>query len=297
MTPVRQYLAEEIAIDHADGLITRREAVRQLLLLGLSASSTTALLAACAREPVRTPPVTSTPSPTRTGEASPPAAGPITFPGPEGRTLQGAWATTGRPRGAVLVIHENRGLTAHIRSLPGRLAASGYAALAVDLLSEEGGTASFSDPAEATAALGRVRPERFVADMKAGLTELQRRVEGAKLATVGFCFGGGMVWRLLASGEPRLAAAVPFYGPLPDPADFSGSRAAVLAIYAELDSRVNASRDVAGEALERAGIPHELVTFPKADHAFFNDTGPRYSAEAAAAAYQRVLDWFERYLA
>jgi carboxymethylenebutenolidase len=106
-----------------------------------------------------------------------------------------------------------------------------------------------------------------------------------------------MVWLLLASGEPRLAAAVPFYGPLPDGADLSGSKAAVLGIYAELDTRVNASRDAARAALERAGLPHELVTFPGAGHAFFNDTGARYDPGAAAEAYRRVLAWFGRHLA
>jgi carboxymethylenebutenolidase len=195
------------------------------------------------------------------------------------------------------VIHENRGLNDHIRSVAGRLAASGYAALAIDLLSEEGGTASLGGEAQATAALNQAPPERFVADMRAGLSELARRVPGKKLAITGFCFGGGMVWLLLASGEPRLAAAAPFYGPLPDGADFSGSKAAVLAIYGETDARVNASRDAARMALERARLTFEIVTYQGAGHAFFNDTGPRYNHEAATQAYQRVLDWFGRHLA
>ena len=136
----------------------------------------------------------------------------------------------------MLVIHENRGLNDHIRSVAGRLAASGYSALAIDLLSAEGGTAALGDEAEATAALSGAPQERFVADMRAGLDELERRAPGQKLGAIGFCFGGGMVWTLLASGEPRLAAAAPFYGPLPDGADFSGSpNAAVLGIYAEQD--------------------------------------------------------------
>jgi carboxymethylenebutenolidase len=197
----------------------------------------------------------------------------------------------------VLVIHENRGLTDHIRSVAGRLAASGFSALAIDLLSEEGGTATFTDPAQATAALNAVAPTRFVADMKAGIGELVRRVPGCKPAAVGFCFGGGMVWSLLAAGEARLGAAAPFYGPLPDNADLSGSRrAAVLAVYAELDDRVNASRDAAKAALQTAGLTHEIVTYPGADHAFFNDTGPRYHAAAAATAYQRLVDWFGEHL-
>src|SRR6185312_576450 len=185
--------------------------------------------------------------------------------GPNGE-LQGAWAPAANPRGGVLVIHENKGLNDWVRSVAGRFAASGYSALAIDLLSEEGGTAKYTDPAQATAALNQVPPDRFVADLKAGVSELLRRVPGRKTAAVGFCFGGGMVWSLLAAGEPRLAAAVPFYGPLPDKPDFAGSRnAAVLGVYAELDARVNATRDAAGAALTRAGLTHEIVTVPGVD--------------------------------
>jgi carboxymethylenebutenolidase len=208
----------------------------------------------------------------------------------------GAWAAARNAKGGVLVIHENRGLTDHIRSVAGRFAASGYSALAVDLLSEEGGTGSFSDEGEVSAALGAVPPQRFVADMKAAVTELRRRVPAKRLAATGFCFGGGMVWLLLASREPRLAAAAPFYGPFPENASLAGSKAAVLGIYAELDSRVNASRGAARAALRAARLRHQLVTFPDADHAFFNDTGPRYNRAAATAAYRRVLDWFGRYV-
>ena len=107
-----------------------------------------------------------------------------------------------------------------------------------------------------------------------------------------------MTWQLLAAGEPRLAAAVPFYGPAPADADFSGSpNAAVLGIYAENDSRVNASREAAGAALTAAGLTHELRTFPGVDHAFFNDTGARYNEAAATEAYQAMLDWFASHLA
>jgi carboxymethylenebutenolidase len=114
---------------------------------------------------------------------------------------------------------------------------------------------------------------------------------------VGFCFGGGMVWSLLASGEPRLAAAAPFYGPLPEGADFTGSpNAAVLGVYGEQDERVNATRDAAAQALEAAGLTHEIMTYPNAGHAFFNDTGARYNATAAAAAYEKLLAWFGTHL-
>ena len=293
----QRYLAEEVAIDHVDGVISRREALRRLGLLGLGVPAASALLAACGGDGDEAGPAATT-------ATSAPPPGPaveteaVTFPGPEGRTLQGAWAAADQPGGAVLVIHENRGLTDHIRSVAGRLAASGYSALAIDLLSAEGGTAALGDEAAAMAALSSAPQERFVADMRAGLDELERRAAGQKLGAIGFCFGGGMVWTLLASGEPRLAAAAPFYGPLPDGADFSGSpNAAVLGIYAEQDDRVNASRDAATAALERAGLTHEIVTYPGVNHAFFNDTGARYDQAAAAQAYQKVLDWFGQHLA
>ena len=135
------------------------------------------------------------------------------------------------------------------------------------------------------AALGAASPARFVADMKAGVTELRRRVPGKKVAATGFCFGGGMVWLLLASKESRLAAAVPFYGPFPENGNLAGAKAAVLGIYAER------------AALRRAGLRHQVVTFPDVDHAFFNPTSSRYDRAAASAASRRMLSWFGRYVA
>lgn len=105
-----------------------------------------------------------------------------------------------------------------------------------------------------------------------------------------------MVWTLLDAGELRLAAAIPFYGPAPSTPDFSANQAAVLGVYAEIDGRVNASRDAAGAALESAGLEYELKTCPGVDHAFFNDTGGRYDATQAAAAYRDVIAWLERFL-
>ena len=299
VTQFNQYLTEEVVEDYSDGIIVRREALRRLGMLGLTAALAGPLLAACdaAGQGGASQPATGGPTGSAPADPSARPTESITFAGPEDRKLQGAWAAADNPRGAVLVVHENRGLTDHIRSVAGRLAASGYSALAVDLLSEEGGTASFKDEAEVTAALNNAPDSRFVADMKAAISELATRTPNAKIGAVGFCFGGGMVWSLLAAGEPLLAAAAPFYGPLPDGADFAGSpNAAVLGVYAEQDQRVNATRERAAEALETARLTHEIVTFPNAGHAFFNDTGPRYNATAAAAAYQKLLDWFGSHL-
>ncbi|TDO12266.1 carboxymethylenebutenolidase [Mycobacterium sp. BK086] len=303
MTPLQRYIAEEIATDHVDGLLSRREALRRLALLGVGTAAASSLIAACASDkPKPAAPAPSTSPSAPTSAAPPPGmAGalpttPITWPGPTAQ-LQGAWAQAATPRGAVLVIHENKGLNDWVRSVAGRLAGIGYSALAIDLLSEEGGTATFSDPAAATAALGNIAPDRFVADLKSGLDELARRSPDQKLAVVGFCFGGGLVWRMLAAGEPRLAAAVPFYGPLPDNPNFSGSKnTAVLGLYGALDQRVTSSEPAAKAALDQAGLVNDLVVEPDADHAFFNDSGPRYNPVAAADAWTRLQDWFSRNL-
>jgi carboxymethylenebutenolidase len=268
-------------------------------LLGLGGAAAASLLAAAVAEQAKALAARPAAAEPRAAEAE--AAGlatrEITFRGPGGRKLMGAWGAAKRPRGGVLVIHENRGLNDSIRAIAGRLAASGYSALAIDLLSEEGGTGSFADEFEAMAALGVVPPSRFVADMKAGVSELRRRLPKKNVAATGFCFGGGMTWLLLASKESRLAAAVPFYGPFPDGRNLAGAKAAVLGIYAELDSRVNASRGAARTALRKAGLMHQIVTYPDVDHAFFNPTSSRYDRAAATAAYRRLIGWFDKYVA
>jgi carboxymethylenebutenolidase len=303
MTELQRYLAEEIAEDHADGLVSRREALRRLGLLGLGTAAAASLIAGVVADEARARMRVTSGAGVATDASAPnveTAARPtreIVFRGPGGRKLMGAWAAAARPRGGVLVIHENRGLNDSIRSVAGRFAASGYSALAIDLLSEEGGTGSFEDEFEAMAALGAAPPSRFVADMKAGVTELRRRLPGKKVAATGFCFGGGMVWLLLTSKEARLAAAAPFYGPFPDGGNLAGAKAAVLGIYAELDSRVNATRPAARAALRKAGLRHQIVTFPGVDHAFFNPTSSRHDPAAAAAAYRRVVSWFGTHVA
>jgi carboxymethylenebutenolidase len=214
------------------------------------------------------------------------------FPGGTG-TMSGSFAPADNAKGAVIVIHENRGLTDHIKAVGGRLAGDGYTTLAPDLLSRAGGTTGVPD---ATAALGAISTPDLVTDIRSALTELGKRAPGAKLGIVGFCFGGGMVWQTLNSGPTDLAAAVPFYGPAPDNPTFTGTRAAVLGIFAEKDARVNAGKDKLDSALTAAGVTHEFVVIPGVDHAFFNDTGPRYNEPAAAQAYQRMLAWFGEHL-
>jgi carboxymethylenebutenolidase len=306
---LHQYLVTEVALDHADGHLSRREALRRLGLLGLSTAAASGVLAACSSEvapaPAAPPPPSGGPAAGAPAFAVPPAAPDydvpaalarataVTFPGAAGE-LSGAFAApAAAPRGAVLVVHENRGLTDHIRAVAGRLAGDGYAALAPDLLSRLGGTAAVPD---ATAALGGLAEGDLISDLQSGLVELGRRLPGVPQAAIGFCFGGGMVWRLLNGAPTELVAAVPFYGPAPSDPTFANTRAAVLGVFAEKDNRVNAGRDALEAALTARGLPHELVTVPGVDHAFFNDTGQRYNPTAAGEVYRRVLAWFGQYL-
>jgi carboxymethylenebutenolidase len=301
------YVQSEIVADCAEGYLTRREALRRLMLLGVGAATAGALLAGCgsgdhAKE-TGAPLSAGNPSSSTsaTGAAAAPVGPPplateaVTFTGPAGE-IKGSWSAAPKPKGAVLIIHENTGLTPHFVSLPGRLAASGYSALAVDLLSRKGGTGAFSDTGQATAALTGIPLPDLVADLRAGVDELLKRASGHKAGVMGFCFGGGLTWSLLAAGESRLAAACPFYGPLPDEHDFSRAKAAVLAFYGETDSRVNGTQQAAIDALEAAKLTHLIKVEPAAGHAFFNETKPSYVRAAAADAYDSLLVWFGQHL-
>ena len=125
MTEIQKYLAEEVAEDLADGIITRREAMRRLGLLGVSGAAASALLAAGGVVPAV---ARHNWGSTETAWAPVPRES-ITFAGPR-VPLMAAWAPAAKARGGVLVIHENRGLNEHIRLVAGRFAASGWSALA-----------------------------------------------------------------------------------------------------------------------------------------------------------------------
>jgi carboxymethylenebutenolidase len=224
-------------------------------------------------------------------------AGPAEFPG-QGATLLGYLA---RPKGdgpfpVVLVCHENRGLTEHIRDVARRLAKAGYVALAVDLLSRQGGTEAVGS-GNVPGALGNTSPDQFVQDFLSGWQYLQSQpyAQAELVGMVGFCFGGGVTW-LMATRMPELKAAVPFYGPHPAVADVPNINAAVLGIYGELDQRINQGIPAIEAAMQQNNKIYEKVIYPGADHAFHNDTGSRYNADAAQDAWARTLEWFGKYL-
>jgi carboxymethylenebutenolidase len=246
--------------------------------------------------PALTPTPTSTASSTSTPNGASIQAGDITFQD-SGADLMGYLA---RPAGdgphpAVLVIHENRGLLPHFPDVARRLAQEGYVALALDLLSRDGGTASLG--ANAGSALSRASDDRLVGDMNAAVRYLQGLpfVRADRVGAMGFCFGGRMVW-LLSVRNPDLKAAVPFYGQRPPLDEVQNINASVLGIYAGNDASINSGVPDLEAALKQHNIDHRLITYEGAGHAFFNDTGSRYHPASADAAWNETLSWFQQHL-
>jgi carboxymethylenebutenolidase len=224
-------------------------------------------------------------------------AGVVEFPSGED-TVTGYLSrpASGEPAPVILVCHENRGLTPHIEDVTRRLAKAGYVALAVDLLSRQGGSASLGSE-NVPGALSGISPDQFVQDFTAGWTYLQSQEFALTERTgmTGFCFGGGVTWQL-AVHMPELKAVVPFYGPHPDLPDVPQIQAAVLAVYGENDTRINAGIPAMEAAMQENSKIYQKLVYPNADHAFFNDTGTRYNAEAAADAWAQMLAWFQQYV-
>jgi carboxymethylenebutenolidase len=197
----------------------------------------------------------------------------------------------------IIVIHENRGLTDHIRDVARRLAKAGYVALAPDLASRAGGTATVGAD-KITGFFGNAKPEELVKDLNSGVDFLgqQTGVQPDKFGVVGFCFGGAYTLRL-AAANPKIAAAVPYYGVTPEPASqMSATNAAILGQYGANDQRVDATIPALEQVMQQSGKTFQKYLYEGAGHAFNNDTGQNYNQEAAVTAWQRTLDWFGKYL-
>jgi carboxymethylenebutenolidase len=196
---------------------------------------------------------------------------------------------TGLP--AVMIVHENRGLNAHIEDVTRRMALAGFLAYAPDFLSPAGGTPDDEDRAREM--IQGLDPADTTADAVAGIAFLKGHPLGnGRAGAVGFCWGGGVIGRL-AVADADLDAGVVFYGQAPDPADAARIKAPLLLHYAGLDERINARVPAFREALAAAGVEHTVYMYEGANHAFHNDTSPgRYDAEAAALAWQRTIDFF-----
>lgn len=196
---------------------------------------------------------------------------------------------------AVLVIHENRGLNAHIRDVTRRLAVEGYVALGLDYLSPLGGTPEDSDAA--TAQFRELTPEGVLASGRAALTYLDTRSDATgKVGAIGFCWGGGQV-NSLAVHAATLDAGVAYYGGQPSADLVPAIEAPLLLQYAGLDERINAGIPPYEAALKAGGKAYELHVYPDVNHGFNNDTNAaRFNPAAADLAWSRSLAFFARNL-
>ena len=218
----------------------------------------------------------------------------------------------GAARGALIVIHEIWGLVDHIKDVADRFAAEGYVAVAPDLMGAAGLDAvlvaalgkDMADPAKRTAAQPKIREAmapmqspRAGARIQAAVAQvfdyLQGTPEGSgRTAVAGFCFGGTYSFALAVS-EPRLVAAVPFYGHTDAGVEeLSRINCPVLAFYGEEDQRLADGLPDLATRMKEAGVDFSYTLFPATGHAFFNDSNPiAYRPDPARIAWQKTLDF------
>ncbi|WP_406827233.1 dienelactone hydrolase family protein [Pedobacter sp. KACC 23697] len=198
--------------------------------------------------------------------------------------------------GCVLVIHENRGLNPHIIDVTKRMAAEGFLALGVDALSPLGGTPADEDKAREL--IGQLDAEKNLQNYLRALDYLRKRKDGnGKVGCVGFCWGGGMANKL-AVNDPKLQAAVAYYGAQANAADVPKIKASLMLHYAGLDERINAGIPAYEQALKDNKINYKIYIYDGVNHAFNNNTSPtRYNEAAAKLAWGRTIDLFKHKLA
>src|SRR6516225_2295650 len=195
---------------------------------------------------------------------------------------------------AVLVIHENRGLNPYIEDVARRLGTENFLAFAPDGLTSVGGYPG--DEEKAAALFKTVDQSKMFEDFVASAEWLKARPEcTGKVGAVGFCFGGGTV-NNLAVRLPDLGAGVAFYGRQPSAEDAAKIKAPLLLHYASLDTRITEGWPAYEAALKANHVPYTAYIYEGVNHGFHNDTTPRYDEAAAKLAWQRTLDFLNRYL-
>ncbi|HEV2517619.1 MAG TPA: dienelactone hydrolase family protein [Devosia sp.] len=221
----------------------------------------------------------------------------VTYPGAKGE-MRGylAYPAEGGPFGAVIVVHENRGLNAHTKDVARRVALEGFVALAPDFLSDLGGTPA--DEEAARPMFQQLPAADVAANGVATIAWLKTHAKtNGKVGAMGFCWGGGTV-NNIATVAPDLLAAVPYYGGQPDAAAVPNIKAKVMAHYGGLDERINAGIPAFEAALKAAGTDYQIFIYEGANHAFNNDTSAaRYSKEASDLAWSRTMGLFKDVLA
>jgi carboxymethylenebutenolidase len=196
----------------------------------------------------------------------------------------------------IIVVHENRGLNPHIEDIARRFALANFMAFAPDGLTSLGGFPG--DDYNGGQLFNKVNGPKMLEDMIAAARWLKARPDSTgKIGATGFCYGGGVANTLAVRLGADIAAAAPFYGAVPGNDDIPKIKAAILVHHGELDTRLAASWPAYDAALKTIGVPHEGYIYPGAVHGFNCDATPeRYNKAAADLAWQRTIDWFNKYV-
>jgi carboxymethylenebutenolidase len=193
---------------------------------------------------------------------------------------------------AVILIQEWWGINDHIRDLAGRYAKEGYTCIAPDLF--RGKLAK--DTAEASRMMNELAIDDGIDIIKRAIATAEQTYSLGKIGITGYCMGGTFALRAACEID-TLAAAAPFYGDIPDEQTLSKLKVPTLFIAGARDGWITPEKvNELKEAAHKDNLPIEIVSYD-ADHAFFNDTRPEvYDPEAAADAWQRVLNLFRERL-
>jgi carboxymethylenebutenolidase len=278
----------ELYDQYAHGLLDRREFLKKLAILAGGTAAAVTLLSSLESNHAAAEIVA--------GEDPRLHTEYISYPGATGevRAYLARLKGDGKLPG-VVVIHENRGLNAHIEDVNRRVALEGFLAIAPDALSPVGGTPE--DPDQARSLIGKLDSQSTIKNYTAAVKYLKTHsMSTGKVGVIGFCWGGGMA-NQVAVNSPELMAAVPYYGMQAAAEDVSKIRAALLLHYAGLDERINKGIPAFEAALKTASVNYQIYMYEGAQHAFNNDTNAeRYNKEAAQLAWQRTISFLKQKL-
>ena len=279
---------KELYEKYSNGSLDRRDFFKRLALIVGSAAAANALLPVLERSSAMAQ-ITAKDDARLIAEF-------VKYPGETGEVR----AYFARPKGdaklpGVVVIHENRGINAHIEDVTRRFALEGFLAMAPDALSPLGGTPD--DPEKVPALLGQLDKEKNTKNFVAAVKYLKTHsLSNGKVGVVGFCWGGAMA-NQVAVHSSDLVAAVPYYGAAPAPEDVPKIKASLLLHYAGIDERINAGIPAFEAALKAASKDYKLYMYEGAQHAFNNDMAPtRYNKEAAELAWKRTIAFLKEKL-
>lgn len=285
---------KELIREYREGKISRREFMRQAIILTGSLAAADSLIGGL------TPAATAYAAQVDPNDAEMLTHN-VTYPGKAGDVA----AYLARPvkpgkYPGVIICHENEGLTDHIRDVARRFVKEGYVALAPDFLSRQGGTAKVNPKGGGLANIRELAPWKNVAeDVEAGVQYLHilPDVRGDRIGMVGFCWGGEMTFAA-ATQVQALRAAVVYYGRSPDPLESVKTiRAAVMAHYGEKDPGITKGAPDTEAAMKKYNKSYDYKVYAGAPHAFNNDTNSeRYHAAAAKEAWGRTLDFLKKNL-